>query len=261
MDRKDNAMKIARRLVVSLSFVLVAMAVCADDAERHVSKMMNAKAVSSAREITGGVKVLFLGNSITLHAALPEIGWTNVWGMAASAAEKDYVHIVTRGIETKTGHMADVRVRNLAAFERNYRSWDVTKELADIADFDPAYLVIALGENVADLNSEEDRLAYRGAFKSLLGFFMREGKKVRPNVVVRGVFWPNAVKDFEMAHVASDYAVPFVRADVGSDVKMTARGLFWHVGVQGHPGDRGMQEIADRILKAFFPTESGSKVQ
>ena len=255
MDRKDNAMKMVRRLIVLLPLVFVAMAVSADDAERHGSKMMNAKAVSSDRVATGGVRVLFLGNSITLHAALPAIGWTNVWGMAASAAEKDYVHLVTRGIEMKTGRKADVRVRNLAAFERNYRSWDVAKELADLADFNPAYLVVALGENVADLKSAEDRLAYRKAFKGLLDFFMGEGKKVRPNVVVRGVFWPNAEKDFEMAHVASEYAVPFVRTDFGTDAKMTARGLFWHDGVQAHPGDSGMQEIADRILEAFFPTE------
>ena len=242
-----------RNLIVLLSLALGATAVFADDAERHGSKMMNAKAVSSGREVTGGVRVLFLGNSITLHGALPAIGWTNVWGMAASAAEKDYVHLVTRGIEMKTGRKADVRVRNLAAFERNYRSWDIAKELEDMADFDPAYLVIALGENVADLKTAEDRLAYRKAFKGLLDFFMGEGRKVRPNVVVRGVFWPNAVKDFEMAHVASEYAVPFVRADLGADAKMTARGLFWHDGVQAHPGDRGMQEIADRILGAFFP--------
>jgi hypothetical protein len=86
---------------------------------------------------------------------------------------------------------------------------------------------------------------------------MGDGKKSRPNVVVRGVFWPNATKDFEMAQVAGEYAVPFVRADFGTDAKMTARGLFWHGGVQAHPGDRGMQEIADRILEAFSPTGSG----
>ena len=231
------------------------------DAERHGSGMMNAAKISSDRAVADGVKVLFLGNSITLHGSVPEIGWTNVWGMAASAAEKDYVHLVTRGIERETGRKADVRVRNLAAFERDYRAWDIAKELADMAEFDPDYLVIALGENVPDLKTEEDRLAYRKAFKGLLDFFMGEGRKVRPNVVVRGVFWPNAMKDFEMAHVASDYAVPFVQTDLGADVTMTARGLFWHDGVQGHPGDRGMQAIADRILEAFFPTKSGYEVR
>ena len=32
-------------------------------------------------------KVLFLGNSITLHAPKPDIGWTGNWGMAVSAED------------------------------------------------------------------------------------------------------------------------------------------------------------------------------
>ena len=231
----------------------------AGDAGRHGSEMMNAAAVSSDDVAEGGVKVLFLGNSITLHGSLPEIGWTHEWGMAASAAEKDYVHLVTRGIERETGRKADVRVRNLADLERNYRTWDAAQGLADIAGFDPDYLVVALGENVPDLKSDDDRFAFREAFKRLLGFFM-DGRRVRPNAVVRGSFWPNAAKDFEMAHAASDYAVPFVRADLGADETMTAKGLFWHGGVQAHPGDKGMAAIADLLLEALFPTKSGYEV-
>ena len=38
-----------------------------------------------------GIRVLFVGNSITRHGAAPQIGWYNDCGMAASSKEKDYV--------------------------------------------------------------------------------------------------------------------------------------------------------------------------
>ena len=228
------------------------------DAEKNNSTQMNATAAEAIVKEDGGVRIVFIGNSITLHGAAPHIGWNHVWGMAASALEKDYVHIVTRGIEVETGRKADVRVRNLADFERNFNTYDYSRD-QDLVDFNPDYLVIALGENVADLPTQEERLAFRKAFKTLLGKFMRG--RAKPNTVVRGVFWPNAWKDEMMAHAASDFALPFVKADIAKDESMMALGLFEHTGVQYHPGDKGMAEIASRILEGFFPKKSGYDVK
>lgn len=220
------------------------------DAEKNSSTEMNAKAVEAASVQQGGVKVVFIGNSITLHGAAPQIGWTNVWGMAASAKEKDYVHIVTRGIENRTGRRADVRVRNLADFERNFRTWDIAAGVQDLVAFQPDYLVFALGENAPNLATDDDKAAYRKAFTALVGAFLKGGK--RPNVVVRGVFWANAAKDAQMAAAAKELNVKFVRTDVAHEPGMMAKGLFAHPGVAAHPGDKGMAETAKRILGAFF---------
>ena len=39
-------------------------------------------------------KILIMENSITYHGKKTEIGWNGNWGMAASKAENDYVHIL-----------------------------------------------------------------------------------------------------------------------------------------------------------------------
>ena len=51
----------------------------------------------------GGIRVLVYGNSIALHGPKPDIGWTNDWGMAASAREKDFAHLVLAGLEVQSG--------------------------------------------------------------------------------------------------------------------------------------------------------------
>ena len=43
-----------------------------------------------------GPRVLFVGNSITLHGPRPQIGWTNNWGMAASSRDRDYVLLLQK---------------------------------------------------------------------------------------------------------------------------------------------------------------------
>ena len=47
-----------------------------------------------------GIRVLFLGNSITRHGIKREIGWHFDHGMAASAREKDYVHLLMAQIRS-----------------------------------------------------------------------------------------------------------------------------------------------------------------
>ena len=102
----------------------------------------------------GEFKVLVYGNSIALHAPKDDIGWTNCWGMAASAAEKDFAHLVVSGLEAKLRKKADFRIRNLAALERNFMTNIATvAEISDDAAWKPDYVVIAIGENVPNIDS------------------------------------------------------------------------------------------------------------
>jgi len=226
------------------------------DAERNNSSEMNAsKDVCASVRADGGVRVLFLGNSITLHGPSAKIGWTNNWGMAASCAENDFVHIVTRGIEAKTGRRADVRVRNVADFERKFDTWKVSPEIQSLIDFNADYVVFAIGENTADLPTEAEQRIFRDAVKRFFALFARG--RAKPHVVVRGVFWPSKWKDDCLAHAASDLAFTFVKADFGDLWGMDDWGRHWHSGVSRHPGDAGMAAIAGAILDGFFPKDSG----
>ena len=56
----------------------------------------NAKDKTAFDPAKKGPRVLFVGNSITLHGPSPKIGWTNNWGMAATARDKDYVHLLQK---------------------------------------------------------------------------------------------------------------------------------------------------------------------
>ena len=129
-------------------------------AEKNQLSLMNATKANAAFSNDGGVRVVFIGNSITLHSPAPQIGWHYNWGMAASAPEKDYVHLVIQGIEAETGRKVDARVRCLADFERGFRNYDFSKD-QDLIDFNPDYLIIALGENVGELATREEQLEFR----------------------------------------------------------------------------------------------------
>src|SRR5437868_4243223 len=74
-------------------------------------------------------KVLFLGNSITLHGPSEKIGWNGNWGMAASAGEKDYVHLLLGRIAEAAHGQPVSMVRNIAEFERQHAGFDIAARL------------------------------------------------------------------------------------------------------------------------------------
>lgn len=197
-------------------------------------------------------KILFLGNSITLQGPKPDIGWTNHWGMAASAEEKDYVHRVTRAIAQHSGTQPQIRVKNIADFERSYATYDVDGELKDLFAFDPDLVVLAIGENVPALTSDDAKAKFKAGVISLLRCALA---KRHPRVVVRSCFWPEATKDQLLQQACEEAGAHFVEAGpIGRDPASAARSerSFTHDGVAGHPGDRGMKTLADAIVQAVL---------
>ncbi|MBC8872617.1 MAG: glycoside hydrolase family 127 protein [Planctomycetes bacterium] len=197
-------------------------------------------------------RILFLGNSITLHGPNPGIGWTGNWGMAASSQDKDYVHLVTGALARHCGATPEIMVRNIADFERNYATYDVDLQLKDCFAFEPDLVVLAIGENVSALDSEDAKSQFKAGVMNILRCTLA-GR--RPLVVVRSCFWTNAAKDQVLSQACQEAGGIFVNiGPLGQDAANAARSerSFTHDGVAGHPGDKGMQAIANAIVKAVL---------
>ncbi len=196
-------------------------------------------------------KVLFLGNSITLHGPKPDIGWTGNWGMAASEEAKDYVHLVAADLARVGGRVPQILVRNIAGFEREYATFDLRAGLNDALDFRADIVVVAIGENVPDPADDDARTKFAAAFTRLLATLNESGK---PAIFVRSCFWPHEVKDGIMHKAATDAGARWVDISaLGRDESNAARSerKIEHAGVAGHPGDKGMRAIADALFSAI----------
>jgi alpha-galactosidase len=195
-------------------------------------------------------KILFVGNSLTSHGPKADIDWHGNWGMAATSADKDYVHLVTRALAAKQGTMPEIMVKNVADFERNHVGYDIAGKFADAAAFKADLVILCIGENVAALKTAEAQAKYQEQVTALL-----KSLKSNPQaqIIVRSSFWANTAKDTAMRQACEAVGGTFVDISaLSKDEKNYARSErpYKHAGVANHPGDRGMAAIAEEIVKA-----------
>jgi lysophospholipase L1-like esterase len=196
-------------------------------------------------------KVLFLGNSITLHGPAPKIGWDGNWGMAASSRERDYVHLLLSRIAKAAGGEPEASIKNIADFERQLGGFNIKNGLKDELAFEADLIVIAIGENVSALETDEAKANFKAAFTSLLSELKQHGK---PTIFVRSNFWADPAKDLILKSVCEKAGGIFVdNSKLSSDDSNFARSerKIEHDGVAAHPGDRGMKAIADALWQAI----------
>jgi len=196
-------------------------------------------------------RVLFLGNSITRHGPAPKIGWTSDWGMAASAREKDFVHLVAGALAKESEAAPRIMIKNIAGFERQHAAYDLETQLKDAFEFQADLIIVAIGENVPKLESEKSKARFSASFEKLL---RRLNADHDPILIVRSCFWANPTKDEILRRGCRDVGGVFVDiGKLGKDESNYARSEreFQHKGVAAHPGDKGMRAIADAILRAI----------
>ena len=139
-------------------------------------------------------------------------------------------------------------VKNIADFERGYTTFDIAAELRPELEFNANIVILAIGENVKEPTTEAEREEFSAAFRRLLELLQQWGK---PAVFVRSCFWPSPTKDGIMRQASRDTGASFV--DISALAADTANAAgsertIAHRGVAAHPGNTGMQAIADALL-------------
>lgn len=193
-----------------------------------------------------GLRVLFVGNSITLHGILEEIGWHNQCGMAASSVENDYVHLCIEEIK-KTYPDAAFAIAQVAEWERDYINGTAHLDDYSLArEFNPDIIIMRCIENCNWQNFSHE--VFKREYKELINYFNLSGKA---NVIITEGFWKHPGNS-DIKVVSEEMGQPFVALeDLGENDAMKAIGEYEHGGVQQHPNDRGMKNIADRICNAL----------
>ena len=201
-----------------------------------------------------GYHYLAVGNSITLHGLADY--WWGEWGMAASTKESDYVNRIVSALENE---MRDEEIVNAAY---NYSVWEVqSHDRAQTWEFLDQYLfpgidliTVQLSENCSDLTT------FQSDFAALLDH-IRQQCGNETEVVVIDDFWSDE-KSNQKRDVCEEMGIVFVdlsdirgrkeyQAGYGTPVSGDdgMEHIIEHAGVASHPGDAGMEVIAQRVLE------------
>lgn len=209
------------------------------------------------RQTAPALRWLAIGNSLTRHG-ITSFWWNDI-GMAATTAERDYVHLVTAYLRTRCGGVT-VDTFNFADWERGAAGVlpDRTAALPQLDAYlskEPRLITVQLSENAVDLTT----------FTSDTEALLRYLRDKAPDAVLLLIddFW--SPEKGEMKKTAAERCgVPFVSlarikgdptclCGMGATV-LDADGCphtVEHPGVAAHPGDKGMRCIADGIIAAL----------
>ncbi len=184
--------------------------------------------------------VVILGNSITFTPANPSLGWYGNWGMAATVADSDYVHLLTVKFKQRNPNCV-VTIRNISSFETDFKNYSLDANLKDLRDIKPDLLIIRIGENVNQ--APLDTAAFRDKYQALINYFSN-----KPPILAVGSFWSMPVVD----KIMSGYSKFITLSNLSRDPTNASFGLWTNTGVQYHPGNKGMRNISNAIWSAIL---------
>ena len=205
----------------------------------------------NAMETDGTFKYLAIGNSITVHPIRPF--WWGNWGMAATSADKDYVHTISSYIERRTGSVS-MNAIYYADWERTSSGWQRTMKLSELDSLlapDLDLVTIMLGENVTDTSDIQQD------FQNLINYIRQKSPNAR--IIMIGQFWPDDTLENAKRAVCYTNGISFVDLSAiwGQEYRIGMGATVWgadgmtHVisdeGVAQHPNDAAMAYIGQSV--------------
>lgn len=195
---------------------------------------------------------LAIGNSITFHKK--SLSWRNNAGVAASDTEHDYFHLVKEYIQSKH-KLVDAKIFTFSVWEVQSHDRDETLDfLTPYLDETLDLITIQLAENARDIST------YEADFVSLIEFI--KDKCPKAEIIVIGDFWEYMNRDKLKENACMKTGVIYVSLDEVKNNKAYYCGMgtvvlddnnheyiVEHSGIADHPGNNGMQAIADRVIK------------
>ncbi|MBN1469491.1 MAG: SGNH/GDSL hydrolase family protein [Fusobacteriaceae bacterium] len=182
------------------------------------------------------IKVLIIGNSLTLHPISEKVNWERVCGMAASSKENDYVHLLFEKLKTYKENIL-FKYTNYAIFEREFEKISIN----ELVEFNANFIIFQLGDNVSDLDN------FKQNYIELINCFKNE----KTAILLTTPFFYSNEKNRIVSDVAKNTDSFLIDlSNLYSDKRNFAKAEYnyKHKGVGLHPGDFGMKNIADAIF-------------
>ena len=189
-----------------------------------------------------GLKIMFVGNSITKHEPNPEGEWYNDCGMAASAIEKDYVHLLLEKCKNEYTDDVSYCIVQVANFEWHFDEIDIDELYSEVKDYNPDIMIMFFGANVSrDYdNALNPKITFGEKYDELRNYL-----KCDNTIVIHSQgYYIRPKLDVEKEAVANKYGESFVNLEYTRNREETH-------GMYNHPNDLGMSEIADAFWNAI----------
>lgn len=190
---------------------------------------------------TNNLKILILGNSIT-GAPSQITNWQDCWGVAASAPEKDFVHLLKGNFVDALKYEPRLVAYNLSGFERNFPTFDLNS-LDSLKKYNADLIILRFGDNV--LKDMAIKGHFWEKFEELANFINQNENQV---IFCTSSYYPNRNVDAIMKAVCEKKEISFI--DITSiyydkSNRASSERNIENSGIGSHPGDKGMRMIAD----------------